>query len=62
MIERGVTASYLMSLLSKITNAETTKQFRLVKDTTLRRVNDLKIHNSIPITLHVKLLTFHDAG
>ena len=47
-----------MSPLSKITNPENTTQFKLVKDSTSNRVNDLKINNSIPITLHNNLLTF----
>ena len=32
MNDRGILASYLMSLLSKITNPENTTQFKLVKD------------------------------
>ena len=51
-----------MSPLSKITNPENTSQFKLVKDSTSNRVNDLKIHNSIPITLYGKTLTFRDTG
>ena len=50
MNDRGILASYLMSPLSKITNPEKSSQFKLVKDSSSNRVNDLKIHNSIPIT------------
>ena len=50
-----------MSLLSKITNPENTSQFKLVKDPSSNRVNDLKIH-SIPITLYGNILTFPDTG
>ena len=62
MNDRGILASYLISPLSKITNPENTTQFKLEKDPSSNRVNDLKIHNSIPITLHNNLLTFRDSG
>ena len=62
MNDRGILATYLMSPLSKITNPENTSQFKLVKDPNSNRVNDLKIHNSIPITLYNNLLTFRDTG
>ena len=62
MNDRGILASYLMSPLSKITNPENTGQFKLVKDPSSNRVNDLKIHNSIPITLYGNMLTFRDAN
>ena len=52
MNDRGILARYLMSPLSKITNPENTSQFRLEKDSSSNRVNDLKIHNSIPITFY----------
>ena len=51
-----------MSPLSKITNPENTSQYKLVKDHNSNRVNDLKIHNSIPITLYNNMLTFRDTG
>ena len=59
---RGMIASYLMSPLSKNTNAENTSQFKLVKIFKSNRVSDLKIHNSKPVTLHNNLLTFRDSG
>ena len=62
MNDRGILASYLMSPLSKITNPENTSQFKLVEDPSSNRVNDLKIHNTKPITLYGKLLTFRDTG
>ena len=62
MNDRGILASYLMSLLSKSTNPENASQFKLVKDSSSNRVNDLKIHNSIPITLHGNMLTFRDTN
>ena len=62
MNDRGILATYLMSPLSKITNPENTTQFKLVKDSTSNGVNDLKINNSIPITLHNNLLTFRDTN
>ena len=62
MNDRGILATYLMSLLSKITNPENSSQFNLVKDSNSNRVNDLLIHNSKPITLYNNLLTFRDTG
>ena len=62
MNDRGIIASYLLSPLAKNTNPENSAQFKLVKDSTSIRVNDLLIHNSIPITLHDNLLTFRDTG
>ena len=62
MNDRGILATYLLSPLSKITNPENATQFKLEKDPSSNRVNDLKIHNSIPITLHNNLLTFRDSG
>ena len=62
MNDRGILAAYLISPLSKIIIPENTTQFKLEKDPSSKRVNDLKIHNSIPITLHNNLLTFRDSG
>ena len=52
MKDRGILASYLISPLAKITNPEKNTQFKLVKDSSSNRINDLLIHNSIPITIH----------
>ena len=62
MNDRGILATYLMSPLSRITNPENTTQFKLIKNSTSNRVNDLKINNSIPITLYNNLLTFRDTN
>ena len=62
MVDRGILASYLMSTLSKRTNPENTSQVKLVKDHNSNKVNDLKIKNTIPITLHNNLLTLRDTG
>ena len=62
MNDRVTLALYLMSPLSKITNPENTSQFKLVKDPSSNRVNDLKINNSIPITYICNILTFRDTG
>ena len=62
MNNRGIKASYLLSPPSKITNPENTSQFKLVKDPSSIRVNDLLIHNTIPITLYNNMLTFRDTG
>ena len=60
MNDRGIIASYLLSALSEITNPENTSQYKIMKDSSSTRVNFLKIHNSVPITLHKNLLTFRD--
>ena len=62
MNDRGILASYLMSPLSKITNPESSTQFKLVKDSNSNRVNDLKINKTIPITLYNNFLPFRDTG
>ena len=60
MNDRGKLATYWMSLLSRILNLDNTGQFRLVKDPSSNRVNDLKINKTIPITLYGNMLTFRD--
>ena len=62
MNDRGKLATYLMSSSSKITNPENTSQFISVKDHNSNRVNDSLIHNTIPISLYNKILTFRDTG
>ena len=62
MNDRGILLSYLMSPLSKKTNPENTNQFILVKDSSSNRVNDLLMHNTIPITLYNNIFTFRDTG
>ena len=62
MNDRGILANYLMSPFYKITNPENTTQFKLVKDSSSKGVNDLIIHNSIAFTLHDNLLTFPDTN
>ena len=62
MNDRGILATYLMSPLSRITNPEKTSQFKLVKDPSSNRVNDLKINKTIPITLYGNMLTFRDTN
>ena len=51
-----------MFLLSKITNPESTSQFKIVKDHNSNRIGDLLIKNTIPIKLHDNLLTFRHTG
>ena len=60
MNDRGKSASYLMSVLSKITNPECTSRFKLVKDPNLKRIYDLLINKTIRITIYNNLLTFGD--
>ena len=56
--DRGKIVSYLLSSLSKITNHGNISQFKIVKDSNSNRVNDMLIHNPIPVTLHNNLLTY----
>ena len=60
--DRGILASYLMSLLYRITNPDNTSQFRLVKDHISNRVNDLLMKNKVPITLYGNMLSFRDTN
>ena len=60
--DRGILATYWMSPLSRITNPENASQFKLVKDPSSNRVNDLKINKTIPITLYGNILTFRDTN
>ena len=62
MNDRGILPRYIFSSLSRITNPENTSQFKLVKDLSSNRVNDLKINKTIPITLYGNILTFRDTG
>ena len=62
MNDRGILATYLMSLLSKITNPENKSQFRLERDHNSTRVNDLLMKNKIPITLYGNMITFRDTN
>ena len=62
MNDRGILATYLMSPLSRITNPENSSQFKLVKDPSSNRVNDLKTNRTIPITLCGNMLTFRDTN
>ena len=62
MNDRGILATYLMSPLSRITNPENTSQFKLVKDPSSNRANDLKINKTKPITFYGNMLTFRDTN
>ena len=58
--DRGILAEYLMSPPTKITNPQTSSQFKLVKDSNSNRVNDLKINKTISLTFYNNLLTLRD--
>ena len=51
-------STYLISPLSKITKLENTSQFKLVKDSSSNRVNDLKVKITIPNIFYGNILTF----
>ena len=62
MNDRGILATYLVSLLSKCSIPEDTTQYKLLKDSNSNRVDNLLKHNTLPITLYNNLLTFRDTG
>ena len=62
MNKRGILATYLIFSLSKITNPENTSHFNIVNDPNSNRVNDLLIHNRIPVTIYNNLLTYRDTN
>ena len=62
MNDRGIIGTYLMSLLSKISNSENSRQFKLVKVSISNTVIHLKLNKTIPNTLYNNLLTFCDTG
>ena len=47
---RCIVTKYLLSPLSKITYPEKTTQFKLVRDSNSKRVDNLLIHNTRPVT------------
>ena len=56
----GILAFYLFSPLSIITNRDPTSRFELVNDPDSKRVNDLLINKTKPVTLYDNLLTFRE--
>ena len=56
--DRGSLASFLMSPSSKNSNPEHTSQLELLKDPNTKRVKDLLIRETIPVTLCNSLLTY----
>ena len=58
MKDRCKPASDLLSLSSKITNLDYTRQFKLVEYPEPNRVSDLLTNKSTPVTQYDKLLTF----
>ena len=58
MNDRGILASYLLSLLPKNNFPDYSSQFKLVKDQNSNKVNDLLINKTIPVTLCDSFLTF----
>ena len=60
LTDRGILASYFLYPLSEITNPGHSSQFKLVRDASSDRVNDLLINKTIPVTLFNNLLKFCD--
>ena len=59
---RVISASSLLSLVSKITNPEDTSQYKLVKYPDSYRVSDLMIKKTKPAPLYNNLLTIRDTN
>ena len=60
MKNRGAIESFLMSPRSKFIDPDYISQITLVKDPQSKRIADLLINKTIPVTLYDNLLTFHD--
>ena len=58
--DRGTIASYLLSLLSEITNPEHTSPSKLVKDPESNEVNELVMNKTLPNSLYDNWLTFRE--
>ena len=58
--DRGKITSFILSILSKITNPEHTSQIKLIKDPSSNRINDLLMNKTIPVILCNNLLSFRD--
>ena len=56
--DRRILASFLLSPLSKITNPENNRQFKLVRDPSSNGVNDLVTIDTTPVYLYNNLPTF----
>ena len=55
---RGISASYLLSPVSKITNPEHTSQLELVRDPDSNRLIGLLINKTIPVFPYDNFFTF----
>ena len=60
MSDRGTLASFLSSIRTKISNLEHTSQLTLVNDPASKRVSDVLIKKTKPVTLYDTSLTFRD--
>ena len=60
--DRGVLASSLLSLSSKITNPDHTGLLKLVKDPDSDRVNILLRNKKVPVTSYNNLFSFCDTN
>ena len=60
MSDRGIIATYILSLIINRINPDDTSQFKLLEDPDSNKVNDLLLNNTLPVVLHDKLLTFRD--
>ena len=60
LIDKGIIASQLLFLLSKITSSKNNSHIELMKDYNSNWVNDLLINKKPPVTPDNNLLTFRD--
>ena len=62
MNDKGIIAPTLASSLVNLFKPENKSQFRLKKDLTSTRMNDVLINGGIPVSIHDNMLTFRDSN
>ena len=62
MNDKGMIAPYLASSLVNLFKPENKSQFRLRKDPSSIKMNDVLLHGNIPITLFSNMITFKDSN
>ena len=62
MNDKGMIAPYLASSLVNLFKPENKSQFRLRKDPSSIKMNDVLLHGNIPITLFSNMVTFKDSN
>ena len=62
MNDKGMIAPYLASSLVNLLKPENKSQFKLIKDQSSFRMNDVLINGGIPVSLYSNMLTFGDGN